>query len=301
MQFYDPRTIWFGTIDRMRWIDSPKQGADMSPSAWGSGGPLLNGGGWERFSWGSHKMYTFEWRESSAVTAAQLMKSYRDGAFGRGLLYFLDPLTYEKNVLPARWASPAMACGYEGASHVYGIEPASVAVSGGAANDYPVASAQYDLTNAGYGYRGDRDTVFIPIPEGFTAYVGAVYTSTLTGGVYVSPVNSNGAVGSGVALTKVGLTDTNLVPNSFSGGTGIRLWVGKGSADASTVTITAITVRLYPTSLTPPASFYAGPWIGGMGHSGCRFSGAPTYIASSGIDDGRAEYAATFRETGDFE
>lgn len=301
MQFYDPRKMWFGTIDRMRWITAPNRDADMSASAWGAGGTNLNGGGWERNSWGSHKMYVFEWGSSRLNTEAQLMKSYRDGAFGRGLLYFLDPTTYTKNVLPARWASPAMACGYEGASHVYGVEPAEVSVSGGEAQDYPVMAAQYDLTSVDAGYRGDRDTVFIPIPEGYTAHVGAVYTSTLTGAVFVTPVNANGTLGTAVALTEVGLTGTNLVPDSFSGGKGIRVWIGKTSADASTVTVTAITVRIYRSDLTPPVDFYTGPWVGGMGHSGCRFVGVPTYIATGGNKGGMAQFAATFRETGDFE
>lgn len=301
MQFFDPRFMWFGTVERMRWIDMPKETADMSPSAWSEGGDLLNGGGYERFSWGSHKMYTFEWSAASLYTHSQLMKSYRDGSFGRGLLYFLDPLTYDKNVLPARWANPAMACGYEGASHVYGVDPTSVAVSGGAANDYPVTAAQYDLSTIAAGYRTDSDTVFIPIPTGYTAYVGAVYTATGTGHVYVSPVTSGGAVGTAVALTAVGLAGTNLVPNTFTGGAGIRVWVGKASSGASTVTITALTVKMYRSDLTPPASFSTGPWVGGMGHSGCRFSGVPTHIASSGLKGGIAEYAATFRETGDFE
>ena len=301
MQAFDPRKMWFGTIGRMRWIPAPLSGADESPEAWSDGGALLNGGGWERSSWASHKVYMFEWPESSAAVTAQLMKSYRDGSFGRDPLYFIDPNAYNKNVAPARWASPEMATGFNGASHVKGIEPVRVAVSGGETNDLPLYAAQYNLATAATGYRGDRQSLFIPIPEGFTAYVGAVYTATGSGGVFVSPVNSSGVVGSASALTQVATTATNLVPDTFSGGRGIRVWVGKSASGAATVTFIALTVRLYRTDLVPPASFTAGPWIGGMGHSGCRFSGPPTYIATSGIDDGRAQFAATFRETGDFE
>lgn len=300
MQFFNPRLMWFGTINRMRWIPAPKRGADMSPEAWGEGGTLLNGGGYESHSWGSHKVNVFEWGPTTANTVAQTMKSYRDGVFGKGLIYFIDPNIYNKNVLPARWAAPSMATGYEGASHVYGVEPSQVSVSGGEDLDLPIFAAQYNLGKVSAGYRGDGDTVFIPIPEGMTAYVGAIYTASGSGAVFVSPVNDNGTRASAVALTKVDPTDTNIVPDDFSGGKGIRLWFGKSSSGASTVTVTAITVRLYDSSLTPPADFFTGPWIGGMGNSGCRFSGPPTYVPY-GYNGGSAEFAATFRETGDFE
>lgn len=300
MPFFDPRKMWFGTVDRMRWINAPLRGANMNPVGWRNGGALLNGGGFENYSFGTHKTYTFEWGGGSAVTMAQMMKSYRDGSFGRGPIYFLDPLTYNKNVLPARWAAPSMACGYEGASHVYSIEPLEVAVSGGETLDLPIKAAQYNLTLIASGYRTDNDTVFIPIPEGFTAYVGAIYATTGTGAVYATPVNTNGTLGANTVLTPVAVTATNIIPNTFVGGRGIRLWWGKTAAGVATVTITAVTVRLYPSNLTPPASFFTGPWIGGMGHSGCRFSGEPTYIPTTGYNDGTAQYAATFRETGDF-
>lgn len=42
----------------------------------------------------------------------------------------------------------------------------------------------------------------------------------------------------------------------------------------------------------------AGPWIGGQGHSGCRFVGVPTYVSNSPYAGGRIGFAASFTEVG---
>lgn len=294
------KKLWFGTIVNSRWVTTPNQGANMTPTGWSSGGTFLGGGAYERHSWGTHMEYVFEWPDSSSREAAQLMRSYRSGTFGRGLIYFVDPLIYDTNILPARWGDPSIAILDEGAPMVYGSYPEGVITSGGEANDLPVTSAYYNLDNVSEGYRTDQETLFIPIPEGYTLYLGAIFQATGTGGVFVTEVDSAGNNGSTTALTPVATDATDLVPETFSGGAGVRLWAGKSSAGASSVTITAMTARLYQTGETPPASFSSGPWIGGMGHSGCKFKGVPTYIANSGVEGGRIGYAATFVEVGDW-
>ena len=291
--------MWFGTEQYSQFIDAPVRGADVSSRGWDAGGGLLNGGAYQRNSWGSHKEYIFEWRESSTLDKSQLMKNYRDGIYGRGLLYFIDPATYDKNILPARWAAPQMAVGDEGAPLVYGVYPEEVVTSGFPTNEIPAQSAYYNLASIASGYRGADDTLFVPVPTGMTLYLGAMYQSTGSGGVYASPV-TGGVTGTAVALTPVGNVDTVILPDTFSGIDGVRLWVGKGSAGASSVTGAALIARLYRSDRTPPASFTQGPWVGGMGHSGCRFVGVPTLTRNTGIRGGTAGYAATFVEVGDW-
>src|SRR5690606_3795009 len=80
--------LWFGTEQHAGWFPTPLSGADSSPVGWGADGTHLNGGGWAMGSWNSHKRYTYEWGQSSSREVAQLLKSYRDGTYGRGLLYF---------------------------------------------------------------------------------------------------------------------------------------------------------------------------------------------------------------------
>lgn len=294
--------MWFGTEERSRWIPAPNSPAETTPVAWETSDTYLNGGGFVRHSWGSHKEFVYEWPESSSLQAAQIMKSYRDGSYGRGLLHFIDPLIYDKNILPARWADPTMTVGYEGVSLVTGVDPEAVPTSGGAANDLPVWSAYYNLNDAP---AWKDNSVFIPIPEGYTLYLGAMYQATGAGGVFVTPINSSGGEESYVVLDPISNDATNVVDASFgsqfSGGRGVRLWVGKYlDADAS-VTVSAMTARILPTGTTPSSTFLSGPWVGGMGHSGCQFMGVPTLVEISGVNGGQVGYAASFAETGDFQ
>lgn len=323
----DRRRMWFGTEESMRWIQTPLSGAEMGAEGTHSEATLLSGGGFAQHSWGSHKVYDFEWPDTSARQAAQTMKSYRDGTFGRGLIYFVDPMIYDLNVLPARWADPSMAIGDEGATLVYGVYPTATPTTGHAVNDLPVYSAQYDLTDVNVGYRGIEDSLFIPIPEGFRLMLGAIYAATGNSGVYVSEVTDTGT-GDPIRLSPLTSDSTYIVNSSVTGVKGVRLWVGKTEAGTATVTLTALTARLVPgttgSSMAPgsgtvygygtepygtgpygglsggdtAASVLRGPWVGGMGHSGCRFTAVPTYVANSGVGGGQVGYAVTLREVG---
>lgn len=317
---YNPRRcLWFGTLEWMQWMPTPISGGDMSPESWTSEGTLVNGGGYSLNSWGSHKTYTFEWPESSSREVAMKMKSYADGTYGRGLIYFLDPLSYDKNILPARIADPSMACGNEGGSMVYGLDPSPVFTSGWQTHELPVYGAQYSLNSIPEGFRGVEDATFVPIPEGFTLYLGAFYTYSGSGGIFISPQNSNGTIGDPIRLTAKTPTDEHIITDSINGVPGVWLWLGKTEANNSSVTAQALVARLILTSalgngdygsgeygsgvyggITPTSvvRLQQGPWIGGMGHSGVRFSGKPTYAAMSAVEGGRISYAASFREVG---
>lgn len=244
------RCFWFGTEERASFYATPLKGADSSPSAWGADGTLLNGGGYGFNSFGSHKRYTYEWPQSSSPETAQMMKSYRDGTYGRGLLYFLEPGIYKTNVLPAAWADPSMAINNEAPSLVYNVDPIAVPTSGGADLDLPVTSALYDLSTTPAQTTPTPDTsVFLPIPTGHTLILGAFYTATGTGGVYATPVNNNGTLGANVKLTEKPNSDTEVVTDQFSGDIkGVRLWVGRTDATPSSVTIAAMSGRLLETS-----------------------------------------------------
>lgn len=290
--------LWFGTEDRMGWFPTPNRGANTSPTGWGDGGTLLTGGGYQLGSFGSHKQYVFEWPRSSSRRVAQLMKSYADGTYGRGLIYFVDPLIYKTNLFPAMWADPSMGLGYEGTSLVYGLDPTSLPTSGWATNDLPVRSAYYDLSSTTSGWRGKEDAVFIPIPEGHTLHLGAIYSSTGTGGALYRTQASNGGLGAIQTLTPMATSTTNLVSASeTSSNAGVWVWIGRTSSAASTITLTALTARLTKDS-RPDPSIGDGPWVGGQGHSGCRFEGKPTYINNGPLGEGQIGFAASFREVG---
>lgn len=288
----------------MEMFATPLRGAESTPSAWSANGTLLNGGGFGFNSFGSHKRYTYEWPSTSTPQDAQKMKSYFDGTYGRGLVYFLEPGIYGTNVLPASWADPSKSVRNDAPSLVYDVEPSAVPTSGSGANDLPVQSAQYDLSTVSPRSTPTPDSsVFIPIPPGHTLLVGAFYSATGSGGVFASPVNQNGAVEAAVRLTPKGNTDPEIVTDEFSGNIrGVRLWVGREDALPSLVTLTAMCARLLETSdLSSPAKVAAvktGPWVGGQGNSGCRFAGPPSYVTNGPINGGQIGFAASFVEVG---
>lgn len=290
------KCFYFGTENYMQWISTPLQGAEMSPEGWSSGGVLLNGGGYQFNSWGSHKTYTFEWPQSSSQEMAQLMKTYADGTYGRGLIYFLDPLIYDKNVLPARWADPSMAINDEGAGLIAGLRPTSLVATDWKARALPMQQAVYQVTVPA-GFRGREDAVFIPIPPGFRLSLGAVHSYTGTAGVFYVAQNSNGTTGNPIRVPAINTTAPSLVTTHLSGVDGVWLYIGRTSTATSSITLHALTAVLSP--LTDPYPV-VNKWTGGMGHSGTRFQGKPTYIANSAVNGGQVSYAASFREVGDW-
>lgn len=288
------RGMWFGTKERMRWIPAPSSGADVSPQGWSTSNVYLNGGGWARSSWGSYRQYQYAWSDASAREVAQIIHSYADGTFGRGLIYFIDPLTYNTNVLPKHLADPSLACN--------GEMPALQAVNpeqapGTAVNNYPLFGASYTVTNQAEmtGY-----SAYIPIPAGFDLYIGAKYTATGTASVMVTPVNTSGGDLPAVALPQGTVTDASRFSNTFSGDSygGVRVWLGKSSTAASTAVLYGMNAQLVPSGTQPSAETF---WIGGQGHSGVRFAGKPTYIEYNSVGGGQVGYAATFIETGAWE
>lgn len=293
--------FWFGTEDRMDWFPTPNRGGDFTGQSWGAGGILLNGGGYQFNSFGSHGHFVFEWPGSSSREVAQRMLSYRNGTFGRGLIYFQDPLIFDTNVLPPFWADPSMGIGQEGMSLVYGVDPTPVPTSNSSVNDLPVNSANYNLNNIPVGWRGKEEAVFIPIPEGYSLFLGAIYSRSGAGNVYYRTRMATGGLGDPVALDPVATDSPDLFNEMVEGVSGIWLYVGRGSNVASSVTLTAMSGRLLDATKkgTPSeATLRRGPWIGGQGHSGCRFVGNPTHIKNTGVDGGQVGFAATFREVG---
>lgn len=291
--------LWFGTQNRMEWLPTPNRGADVSSLGWSEGGSLLSGGAWQHNSFNSAKQYIFEWPGSSSREAADRMKSYFNGTYGRGLIYFIDPLIYDMNILPASWADPSIAVGSEANTFVPGVDPIGVPASGPANWDLPVTQAFYDLSNIGGtdpGTLDDSNSVFIPIPSGYQLYLGSAYSFSGDARVRYSRVSLGGATSGSfiVAPSNVDLFSTIVTPNP--GEVGVRIWVGKPvGSGAATLSINSIMARLFPGGSNP-----TGPmkWVGGQGNSGCRFSGPPTQINFSGVNGGQVSYAASFTEVG---
>ena len=292
--------LWFGTLDKAEWLPTPNRGADVSAVGWNDGGSTLNGGGYQLNSFGSAKNYIFEWPTSSSLFVAARLQAYKDGTYGRGLIYFQDPLTYHLNVFPSAWADPSKTIGQEGASLVPGVDAKSLPTSNPDTFNHPVRTAFYDLGRIGIiapEYLDESNSVFIPIPDGFELHIGATYAYTGSAGVFYSSVSRGGASSSTYERVEPlsGGDLFNTVVTKQPGSMGIRVWLGKTASGVATLTLTAMMARLVEIG-----SDIRGPesWVQGQGHSGVRFIGNPTLSNQTGTDGGQVSFAASFREVG---
>lgn len=291
--------MWFGTAQHMQWIPCPVRGASVGPESWAVGGTLLSGGGYAKHSRGSHRLYNFEWRQSSTRAAAQTVHDYRDGVYGDGLIFFQDPLTLDTNVLPKQWAFPGLSEGRADNPFQWGTTLAGVDVVAGGNAKLPLRGVRVPLPTTRAG-RVERDELYVPIPEGHTLRFAAWYaTASSTAGVYLYPVTHSGGVGAAVRVTPSAPTSVAPTGTTVSSTThrGVYVSIERTAGAATTVDLYGMRAVLYPTGSV--VSTVQG-WVGGQGNSGCRFVTHPTYVENTGVGGGQVSFAASFREVGDW-
>lgn len=314
MGYDDRKKFWFGTEGYSKWMVTPNSGANMGPSAWNEGGGFLSGGGFQRNSFGSHREYVLEWSGSSTYEAAQEMLDFYNGSYGDGLIHFVLPTIYDKNILPSQWASPSTLEGPT--SLVPGVVPTIIRDTGVktllAGSTFPRAGVLYTIEESGEPGK----SLFVPIPEGFDLVLGFTgAAANADAGVFATPVASvTGAAEAPIRIRpalNTPASETPVVTDVVSGAgrAGVRLWIGKTAGESSLVQVIALCARLVPSGsmvsipdLDVPFDQFPAiarkPWVGGMGHSGCRFESPPTTVLNTGINGGTASYAANFREIG---
>lgn len=289
--FFNRDRMWFGTEERMGWIETPQTGAEVSPVGFGASATNLNGGGYVRNSWDSHKVHQFSWGEGASLPLASMLHAYRNGTYGRGLIYFHDPMYYGANILPRRWADPSMALNYEATPLIPDVWPRSTP-TGDNSNDLPVNTTIYDV-EGGYNSQTNASELFIPIPPGFTLLLGAIYTTGDPNAVLYARTPAGSA-----PITMTDRNASDIMPQIVSGHPWVRIGFRNATNFQQTFSIVAMSARLVPPG--EPAD-PLGPWRSGEGHSGCRFEGSPTLINYDGVDGGHVGLACTLTETGAWE
>lgn len=276
------KQMWFGTRDYATWIDCPQVSMPSGKAGWGDGGMFLNGGAYTRQSVAAHKVYAMEWRNTTRDEGRKVL-DFADKIYGTGALYWADPFVMDKNMLPQWFASPSQGL-YDGLPLNGGARGTAI---GTALNSlgYPVQSIVYTVT-AGV----TTIPVWIPIPPGYTAWVGAHGVAGSGGTVTVRPTTGPSTYAATTTLTLLPVTSTTRVNASFSNGsyTGIEVALG----GAGTITLSGIIVQLLRNGVTPAT----GGFISGQGHSGCSFSSQPEYVPYSAAMD-RVSLSAEFVET----
>lgn len=263
--------MWFGTREYMQWVPAPALNIDASKRGWQTETAYMNGGAYVRRSVTAHKRFSMAWN----LTTRERIRSitdYADGLYGDGPIYWADPFTMDTNMLPAYWAAPFM--GTEDGPILSGSEytrPEAVP----SPNDlgYPLTSALYTVGT------DPKPSVWIPIPPGYTAWVGAHGQAGTGGTVVATPTTGPGTPDAPVTLTLLSVADSTRFNQSFDSSSYSGVLISLGGS--GTVTLSGLMVQVLPSGLVPPS----GGFISGQGHSGASFVSQPVLTQYSAVYD----------------
>jgi hypothetical protein len=275
--------FYIGTKQKMFAVRPPSVNMPSEKQGFSNQIQFLNGGTSIRRSVAGHKRYVLTWN-SVERDDARIILDLADGIYGNGEIYFHDPFSSDRNVLPQWWASPSQG-GYDGLPLNAGARGSLYPTPPNSLN-FPLESIQYTVTpNA-------SRRVWIPIPPGYTAHVGAYGQNGTGGTLEVQPTKDGFGTGAPTVLTLMDVSNNARFNSSFnysSNYDGIELYLGGDG----TVFLTAMMVQVLPTGVTPEA----GGFISGQGNSGLSFVTQPTYTPYSAAFT-RAGLAAELVETG---
>lgn len=277
--------IYFGNKERMTWLRAPDANYDGSRVGWdGNVTQYLNGGANVRRSTLAHRTYNLAWNMMSRDEIREIM-DYADGMYGSGAIYYLDPFAMDKNLLPQHWAVPMLA--YDDPYLLVGSTgKISLGTFGGGANTRGFPTQSVILSGAGAG-----PGLYIPIPAGYTAWLGIYGYAQAAGPIAVTPDG-----GATVFPPVTDITASQLFSTYWSGNTynGITLNVGS-STQSNQGTIIGMMLRIYPDSVNGFAPSTAPRFVSGQGHSGLHFAAQPSLTQYSQALD-KASLTATLIE-----
>lgn len=234
-------SMWFGTRGYMQWVPCPLIDSDMSKVGWNSQAQYLNGGTRIRSSVTAHKEYNLAWglQERDNI---RTITDYADGVYGDDLIYFVDPFAADKNVLPQYWATPALAA--EDAPILTGTAKPSLVETDSNTNGYPRYSAVYYVLPT-----DPKKNIYVPIPPGYTAWVGFHGQKPDDSTAYVRVRQAIGATGYGTstALTPLSNDTTVQVNANFNSSTTVH-GIVLDLQGTGTLIMTSLIVQLRKTS-----------------------------------------------------
>jgi hypothetical protein len=262
--------FYMGTRNQMFEVRAPSVNMPSSKQGYFSKVDFLNGGTAIRRSTAAHKNYTMSWNAMERDEARQIL-DIADGLFGTGPVYIHDPISADRNVLPQWWATPAIG-GRDGLPLNDGARGELVTTPANSLN-FPHDSITYTVLD------GTTRRLWVPIPAGHTAWVGAYGADGTGGTVVATPTVDSATDGTAETLTMLGVTDNARFNESFASSSydGVTLSLG----GAGTLTLSGIMVQVLETGVTPET----GGFISGQGNSGLQFVSQPAYTPySSALD-----------------
>lgn len=253
--------MYFGTKDRMRWVKAPAPGAGFGARGFSDSLQYQGGGVGVRNSTNAHMEYTMSWGSLTRDEIAAI-EDYSYGLYGDGLIHFLDPVAIDRNLFNFQWASPKITA-EDGIPLAGTVRPNKVLINN-LTLDYPMHAAQYAVTTT-----TPKREFYCPIPDGYTAWIGA---HGLAGaqGLTAQPMYGSNVVGSPVSIPVLAVTDNNRFGGSVaSSGSVNGVSVSINTTASGTITLAGLMLQVLPSTDTPPL----GGFISGRGNSGCVFDG----------------------------
>lgn len=235
MAVYDSK-VWFGNQRYGTWIKAPLADMDAGSTGFSSEQVFNNGGLFLKSSFGSARSFNMSWNGN--LEELQVIKDFKDGLYGGGLLYWEDP--FAKNILPPHWAAPMLTV-RDWPSLISSDNKPTPVTHTSTAKNLPYQSAVYSVTNTAETVR----SLTLLIPEEHVLRLGFVYSKTGTANIKAVPVMySDGSDGTPITLTELAYNATSLYDQTFSNVTGavnrtkaVRIYISKLDATSSTITI----------------------------------------------------------------
>jgi len=282
-------SIWFGTRGYETWVKAPMAGGDHSRVGFSGGIPYLNGGAGVVASQSAHREYAWTWSNGTTRDELRAIIDFAEGVYdsqdGINLIYFIDQMTYDTNVLPQHWATPSLGAN-DGMPLLLDVDPNLA--------DTPANELRYPARGAVYTVGTERQELYIPIPPGYVAWVGVHGSATGAAAVEVTPVRGY-ASGAPFNATLLGVTDQTRVVDQVAASdsvSGLTLTLSVTASDV--LTIYGLIVQVLPAGAMPKR----GGFISGQGHSGCQFAQHPTETPYSSLGAGAVGATAKLVETG---
>lgn len=198
--------MYMGPRGYEQWVPDCAINPDFSRQGSTSVQRFLNGGASVNRSKAGSKIYAMTWNMKGRDELRPI-RDMAEGLFdvtdGVNLIYFLDPMAVDKNLLSQMYASPMQGAD-DGISWLPDRDPTLVP-TGRSSLRYPARSAVYKLTKADVSSK-----VYIPVPPGYSIWVG-VHGQQSGASIRVAAVDSIGNAGPGFPIRTLSVFDTKRV------------------------------------------------------------------------------------------
>jgi hypothetical protein len=198
------------------------------------------------------------------------LNRFASGYYGDGYVYLTYPTSFKTNMFSAQWATPALR-GWTNSVYQNGTVVATVSAASGS-NLYP-NSMEFTLVGSANAVPDERFTILVP--PGHTLILGATGTKTGTAVVAQRVTTSTGTMTT-TSLTLIAPSATtgrfNSTVAATTTGVTVELYLTRTTTASSTITLAALSARLYETSAYVATLLDDNVQVYGEGSTGLQFA-----------------------------